>query len=138
MSYTKRADIVLDGWTVVELDTGELVAVRCSTERVTRPDAEGSTQALSYRVTARVVDAQGEPVNDAAGQAIQTTYGHSTTLDVVDSLGDANIVRDLLMAALGEPMTVLNLSDKNKAQASIREAIAASSFVGAADAGAVL
>lgn len=115
MAYTKREDVPgAPGETVVELDTGELVAVGCVREL--RGDR------LAFLVHARHLDgpARREFVHTAPADA-----------DPDDT------ARQCLLAALGEPNTLL-LSPAVQASYSIRVAIAHAQNVGPVDAGAML
>lgn len=115
MAYTKRTDIPAQpGETVVELDTGELVAVSCTREL--RGDR------LAFHVRARHLDSTA-----------MREFVHTAPPD-----GDADdTARQCLLAALGEPNTLL-LSTAVEASYSIRVAIAHAQNVGPVDAGAVL
>ena len=115
MAYTKREDIpARPGETVVQLDTGELVAVSCTREL--RGDR------LAFQVRARTI----------VGSAVRE-FAHTAPPD-----GDPDdTARQCLLAALGEPNTLL-LSPAVEASYSIRVAIAHAQNEGPVDAGAVL
>lgn len=132
MSYTKRDDVpAAAGSLVVELNTGELVAVRCERKRV--------EAGLSYYACAEVVDALGEPVPGPAGTRIRTETTRAVPVDLVETIGDSAISRDILLVVLGEaPQSSLHWADIQLTGASIRVSIAAAPHAGAADAGAVL
>lgn len=128
MTYTKRDDLTArPGETVVELDTGELVSVKCDVER--------SAAGCYVVATARAIDAEGEPVVDAAGTPIETTMAHNFPIDLLDE----HSIRDCLLTVLGEPTTVeRQWGERRLTRASIRVALAAAPYVGQVDAGAVL
>lgn len=128
MAYTKREDVPADaGSIVVELDTGELVAVRCDRKRI---DA-----GVCYHAIAQVVDAAGAPVVPA----LRTETKRSMPVEMVDAIGDTVVSRDMLLVVLGEtPQSSLHWADIQLSGASIRVTIAAAQVAGAADAGAVL
>lgn len=131
MAYIKREGIpVLDGELAVELDTGALVAVVCERKRV---DA-----GLCYHARARAIDEDGMPHRDSAGRAVQTEFKHSISVDKVAEYGDENVTREMLLAVLGEPVSLFPWPDVVLAGVSIRVSIAAAHVSGTADAGAVL
>jgi hypothetical protein len=132
MSYTKRSDIPCGvEETVVQLDTGDLVAVSCNSKRV---DA-----GVSYRPRARAIDAQGDPLNWPDGRPIETGFTHNTTVERVEALGQEAVNRECMLAVLGEPVQGLfRWSDILLSGQSIRVSIAAAAVVGPADPGAVL
>lgn len=115
MTYTKRDDIPAHpGETVVELDTGDLVAVSCVREL--RGDR------LAFQVRARHI----------GGTALRE-FVHTATPDCDPD----DTARQCLLVALGEPNTLL-LSPAVEASYSIRVAIAHAQNVGPVDAGAML
>lgn len=132
MSYTKREDVPASvGETVVELDTGDLVAVSCSSKRV--------DSGMVYFPQARALDADGLARVDADGRPIQTGFKHSVPIERVEALTHDAITRECLLLVLGEPLQGLFLwTDNMITGQSIRISIAASPLVGVADAGAVL
>lgn len=128
MTYIKRTDLTaLEGETVVELDTGDLVAVKCTVER--------SDTGVAFMATARAIHEDGEPVLDAVGNPIQTAFPLSVPADRLD----ANLARDCMLAVLGEPITRdPPWSEVTLSRVSIRVSLAAAPMVGNVDAGAVL
>src|SRR5436190_24253085 len=87
---------------VVQLDTGEFVAVIAQTFIV----AESGNPAIHAR--ARVVNADGSVGRDANGDPIQTGFSHSTNQVELESLGGiAEVQRLVLLAVLGEPASQL-------------------------------
>lgn len=115
MAYTKRDDVpALPGETVVELDTGELVAVSCVRT------LEGNR--LAIRVRARQIDG-----------AMSREFVHTT-----EAGGDADeTARQCLLAVLGEPNTLM-LAPAVEASYSIRVAIEHAQNVGPVDVGGML
>lgn len=131
MSYTKRADVACrDGETVVELDTGALVAVACVRKRV--------SAGLCYHATARAIDEDALPVLDPQGRAIATEFKLSLPIDKVEEHADPAITREMLFAVLGEPVAVFPWSENTLAEVNIRVSLAAAAYSGQADAGAAL
>jgi hypothetical protein len=140
MSYTKRPDLpVVDGELAVELETGDLIAVRCNRKRV---DA-----GVCYHARARAIDEAGATRIDAAGRDLVTEFKHSVPVGTVDELGDGPITRECLLAVLGEPLTkradgsglaLFPWADSMLTGVSIRVSIAAGQVSGTADAGAAL
>lgn len=131
MTYTKRTDIpVQSGEIAVELDTGALVAVRCDRKRV--------DQGLSYHSSARQIDAQGRTLTYPNGSPIRTEFKHACSVERVDELTDSAIVREMLLAVLGEPVSLIPWPESVLTSVSIRVSIAAAAVAGPADAGAVL
>lgn len=130
MSYIKRDDVPASaGETVVELDTGALVAASCTIERV--------DSGVAFRAKARAIDAAGVPVVDAKGGPVVTELSHVAPVSIVDAEGSATISRDCLLAVLGEPVT-RPWSDVLLSSVSIRVSLAAAPISGPVDAGAVL
>lgn len=126
MTYTKRDDLTAQsGETVVQLDTGPLVAVSC--ERKLLGDR------ISFHTRARVVGDDGRPVLGSDGNPVIREFKHSTQVGVEPD----EVTRQCLLAALGEPCE-LGVSASVTASYSIRVALDAAQVVGAADAGAVL
>lgn len=132
MAYTKRTDIpVSPGWLAVEIDTGELVAVQCERKRV---DA-----GVCYHAQAQSIDEAGIPRLDFNGRPIATEFKHTAPTAQVDSVGDAAITRECLLAVLGEPTTgVIAWSPLLLSAASIRISLAAAPLSGPADADSLL
>ena len=132
MTYQKRTDIPAgDGETVVELDTGALVAASCTRKRV----ASG----VVYHARARAIDAEGLPILLPDGRAVATELKHSVTAARMEELGDDAIARECLLAVLGEPVTCLFAwPDVVLSEVSVRISLQAAPFAGPVDAGAVL
>ena len=131
MTYTKRSNVpAIEGETVVELDTGALVAVRCDRKRV---DA-----GVCYHAQARAVDAVGAALLFPGGRPIQTEFKHSVPVSRVDEIGDAVITRECLFAVLGEPVSVFPWPESVLTGVSIRVSLAAAQVSGTADAASVL
>lgn len=128
MSYTKRNDITAgEGETVVELDTGALVAVSCTAER--------SATGVAFLAKARAINEDGTPVLDATGSAVATQLAWSVAADRLDG----NEARDCMRAVLGETVERSPAwSERMLASASIRVALTAAPLVGVVDAEAVL
>jgi len=119
MSYETRDDIpASDGERVVELDTGDLVAVRCNRQVV------GAV--VHYHACARVIDADGETIVDAAGTPIARELRHQAR-------GAANveaITEACIAAVLGEEQDVVPWGADLLTDVSIREAIALAPLAG--------
>lgn len=140
MTYIKRADISLStDETVVQLASQQLVAVRCERKRV----ASG----VAYHAQARAIDSAGNTLSDARGRPIATELKHSAPMDVVDRLGDGVIVRECLLAVMGEPLTpraegealpLIAWSASLLASVSIAVSLSAAVVSGTADAGSLL
>lgn len=131
MAYTKRDDIIRgEGWTVVQLDTGALVAVRCDRKRV--------DVGVNYHATAEAIDAVGTVLVDANNRPLRTELKHSVRVERVDELGDGIVTRECLWAVLGEPVSLFAWPESWMTAVSIRVSLSAAQVAGAADAGAVL
>lgn len=131
MAYTKRDDVPLaEGWLAVELDTEDLVAVRCDRKRV---DA-----GVNYHAIAEHIDAAGVAQVDPTGRPIRTELKNTVTIARVEELSDAIVTRECLFAVLGEPVTEFTWPDTVLTGVNIRISIAAAQVSGAADAGSVL
>lgn len=107
MSYTKpdqtpfTANLV-DHETVVTLDSGQAVAVRC--ECSVEPNS-GNPAVSAF---ARAVDASGVSTMDGTGQPIATSFSHCSCPGEVDNLGGVGVLQKLaIMAVLGEPTSPL-------------------------------
>lgn len=131
MSYIKRSDITArDGETVVELETGDLVAVACSRKRI--------SVGLCYHATARAIDESSGPILDPQGRAIASEFKLALPMEKVEEHTDPVITREMLFAVLGEPVSVFPWPDSALAEVSIRVSLAAAAYSGQADAGAAL
>lgn len=128
MSYVKKDGVPVDaGQTVVELDTGDLVAVVC-----TRTLQGGQ---ILFRGQARAISDVGVPLVGADGSAIEREFQHS---DPRPAKAD-EVARDVLLALLGEKPQLVVWSDQVLLDVSIRQALALAKFnTGAVDASAVL
>lgn len=126
MSYEKRENVPAQaGETVVELDTGDLVAVRC--------DRRLLGDRIVFHVQARAIDADGGAVLAADGRPVTREFKHGEPVGV-----DADATaRQCLLAAMGEA-SELALSDRVLASYSIRVALQAAAAVGPVDADGVL
>lgn len=141
MSYTKRTDTpCAAAETVVQLDSGQLVAVQCIASRTTGGDM------LVFTASARWVDAQGVTQCDSNGREVSVAFPTTLSPEDVTRLGAGVITKECLMLVLGEPLTpdpdhpevtVIRWAAALVAQCSIRNAIASAS-VTAPDAGEVL
>lgn len=132
MSYLKRTDITAGpDETVVELDTGALVAASCSRKRV----AAG----VAYHARARAIDAEGLPILLPDGRPVDTEMKHSVSAARMEELGDDAIARECLLAVLGEPVTGLFAwPDVVLSSVSLRISLMAAPVAGPADAGSIL
>jgi hypothetical protein len=141
MAYTKPSQTPFTALqpneTVVTLDTGDNVAVRC--ESSVEPNS-GNPAVTAW---ARVVDATGADKLDGAGQPIKSAFGHCSNPTELATLGGAAALQKLvLLAVLGESTAPL-WQDPNHASvlenASIRTNIVAAAHAGpVADPGALL
>lgn len=128
MSYVKKDGVPVDaGQTVVELDTGDLVAVVC-----TRTLQGGQ---ILFRGRARAISDLGVPLVGADGKAIEREFQHS---DPRPAKAD-DIARAVLLALLGEPPQLVVWSEQVLLDVSIRQALALATInTGAVDASSVL
>jgi len=128
MSYVKKDGVPVDaGQTVVELDTGDLVAVVC-----TRTLLGGQ---ILFRGQARAISDGGAPLAGADGKAIEREFQHS---DPRPAKAD-EVARDVLLALLGEQPQLVAWSEQVLLDVSIRQAIALATInTGAVDASTVL
>lgn len=141
MSYTKPDQSPFTALqlneTVVTLDTGDNVAVRCESSVV--PNS-GNPAVAAW---ARVVDATGTDKLDGAGQPIKSALTHCSNPTEVASVGGAAVLQKLAMlAVLGEPTAPLWQDPIHASvlqNASIRTNIAAAKSAGpVVDPGALL
>ena len=104
MTYIKRSDVPVDaGEAAFELAGGLLVAVLVD---VGRNDV---TNISTYLATARVVNADGSAVTDAAGQPIRCSATHSATAALVDSTAGAfGVLREMALLVMGLPPTLVD------------------------------
>lgn len=132
MTYIKRTEIPAGpDETVVQLDTGALVAASCTRKRV---DA-----GVAYHAIARAIDTAGLPILLPDGRPVLTELKHSVTAARMEELGDDAIARECLLAVLGEPVTGLfPWPDVVLTGVSIRISLQAAAVAGPADAGALL
>ncbi len=128
MSYVKKDGVPVNaGQTVVELDTGHLVAVVC-----TRTLQRGQ---ILFRGQARAISDVGVPLVGADGKAIEREFQHS---DPRPAKAD-EVARDVLLALLGEQPQLVAWSEQVLLDVSIRQAIALATInTGAVDASTVL
>ncbi|KZC23552.1 hypothetical protein RHOFW104T7_13195 [Rhodanobacter thiooxydans] len=101
MSYTKPDQapftVLQPNETVVTLDTGDNVAVRC--ESSVEPNS-GNPAVAAF---ARVVDTTGADKLDGAGQPIKSAFTHCSNPTEVENVGGASALQKLAMlAVLGE------------------------------------
>lgn len=88
--------------TVVTLDTGDNVAVRC--ESSVEPNS-GNPAVAAF---ARAVDATGTDKLDGAGHPIKSAFSHCSNPTELASIGGASALQKLaMMAVLGESTTPL-------------------------------
>lgn len=141
MSYTKQTGIPCAvGETVVEIDSGQLVAVQCPASR------DPYTNMMVFMPAARLIDSAGKTQVDRVGRNVATATTYSAPPDEVTRMTADAVVRECLFLVLGEALTadpatpgvtLLKFSADNIAQCSIRNAIA-SANVAAPNAGEVL
>jgi hypothetical protein len=117
-----------NGETVVQLDSGEYVAVRC--------DREHSGGCMVFRAYARVIDEAGQTLSNTIGKAMESSVAYTVQIPIVESEGADVIARDCLLAVLGEP--VGRWDAQWLASASIRSHLIAAPSVGTVDAGSLL
>lgn len=130
MTYIKRADIpVRQNETVVQLETGALVAAGCIRERV--------PSGVAFRAWARAIDATGTAIADSQGRAVETSFTHVAAPSIVDADGADPIARDCLLAVLGESVS-RPWADVLLSSVSIRVSLLAAPIAGPVDAGEVL
>lgn len=129
MRYTKVSGILAKAnETVVQLDTGDYVAVSCEREH------SGGT--MRFYANARVIDEQGNTIANALGSPLKSSLSYVVDIPVVEDQGAGVIARDCLLAVLGEP--VGRWDAQWLASASIRSHLIAAPSVGAVDAGELL
>lgn len=128
MSYMKKDGVPVEaGQTVVELDTGDLVAVVC-----TRALQGGQ---ILFRGRACAITDSGLPLVGGDGKVIEREFQHS---DPRPAKAD-EVARDVLLALLGEPPQLVVWSEQVLLDVSIRQALALANIgTGAVDASAVL
>lgn len=129
MTYIRRDDVpVAEGEMAVQLDTGEIVALRCE-----RGINRGN---VVFTGTARAILEDGTPVFGADGMPVEREYRHT---DQRAQLADL-IAKDVLMALIGEPISdLVQWSSQLLIDVNIRQALSLATInVGAFDASAVL
>jgi hypothetical protein len=131
VAYEKVSDIPANpGETVVQLDTGEYVAVSCARKQIV--GAEGVM--ISYHTVARAIDSLGQPVLASDGRPVKRSFKHCEP-----EAKDANAVaRDCILAALGEEPVETAFTQLALDSYSIRVALRAADVVGQVDAGSLL
>jgi hypothetical protein len=130
MTYSKRIDIpARQNETVVELETGALVATGCIRDRV--------PTGVAFRAWARAIDATGKAIDDSQGRAVETAFTHVAAPSIVDTEGADAIARDCLLAVLGESVT-RPWAEVLLSSASIRVSMLAAQITGPADASSLL
>ena len=109
----------------IELDTGEVVAVSCRTER------EPNTNGLLLKPVARLLTIDGGTDVDFDGNSLTVTFCHHASGADVATIGELALRREAMLAVLGEPPGVdsdgaplLNISEHARVAISIRTAIA--------------
>lgn len=132
MSYTKQTTITCgDGETVVRLDDGNYVAVKCPA------NCDPITNKVTFSPRARFISASGDPIASSGGQPIQSSKEIPIDALEVDRLGASAVVRECLLLVLGEPLTpdpahpsqtLIPWSADLINQCSIRSAIAAATL----------
>lgn len=141
MSYTKPSQApftqLQPNETVVTLDSGDNVAVRC--ESSVEPNSGNPAVAAG----ARVVDATGADKLDGNGQPIHSSFSHCSNPTELAQVGGAAALQKLaLLAVLGEstaPLWQDPIHASVLANASIRTNLAAAAHAGpVTDPGALL
>lgn len=133
MAYKKRPDIKTDieDESVLELEDGTLVAVRCGRLRCT------SSQNQIFEPQARWIDKTGKTRADAHGNDVFVVHRHSALHSEIDRLGHDAVVKACLCLVLGEPVPtydnagtiepIIDFGPAATAAASVRNAIRAAS-----------
>lgn len=140
MSYTKPNQTsftkLLPNEFVVTLDSGQNVAVAVSVQ------VEDNSGNPALMATARVVASDGTSEPDANGNSIQSAFTHtSNPTEVTQAGGMAAIQKQMLLAVLGEPVTIWTdpIHATVLENASIRTNIATAAHAGpVADPGSLL
>lgn len=91
------------GETVVQLDTGELIALSVARKR--RPNGGG----MDFRGWARVIEEDGSTKLDPAGQEMELEFPHGADAGTMQSIGDdaeAVISREIMLMMIGAPATM--------------------------------
>ncbi|GGD64531.1 hypothetical protein GRI62_11915 [Erythrobacter arachoides] len=84
--------------TLVELDTGDLVAMSV------KPHREPNTGGLVVCAWARAVHADGSTICDNAGEIVENEYRATFTAGDVADYGVSHLTRQVLLLMLGEPL----------------------------------
>jgi hypothetical protein len=138
MSYTKTSPVppnLQTGETAVTLDDGTIVAV--SAQSTPQPNNAPSF----IRDIARVINADGTSQMDSSGKPIMVEYRDVPSFEQANNLALLGaVMRDYMMAVIGEPLTVLTdpIHANAIANASIRNRLAALAAAGSIDAGSLL
>lgn len=100
MTYQKRDNVPCDaGEAVVELDSGDLVAVVCTACR------DHLSNDLVYCAKARWIDGEGVTLADSAGRPVSTSHTYRAMASDVEMFGPAGLPKECLLLVLGEPLT---------------------------------
>ena len=132
MAYTKLNNIPLDGGESIaaQIEHGKIVAVAVIPER------DEHTNRTVYVGWARVIDTDGVSVLDAHGQPIISRVRHSVPPEVVTSVGQLALHKEVALGLLGEPATLvageplISWPAQMRADISIRNAIACANSTG--------
>lgn len=132
MAYTKLNNIPLQNGESIaaEIEHGKIVAVAVIPER------DEHTNRTVYVGWARVIDATGESVLDAHDQPIVSRIRHSVPPEVVASVGQLALLKEVALGLLGEPATLVAGEPlipwpvQIRTDISIRNAIACASSTG--------
>lgn len=94
---------------VLELEGGQLVAVSVETKW---PE---NNSGLALHGWARLIQADGASKTDPEGKVIETSISVNCDQQLVDAHGAKKLAKEVLLAVLGEPPTMVNLKNDPKA-----------------------
>lgn len=95
------------GEVAVTLDTGDIIAVACTTRRMV------NAQGVEFNASARAINADGTPRTCGCNQPIATAFPQPCTPQQVSRFGVDALAKEHVLAVLGEPPTLVDLYDDN-------------------------
>lgn len=145
MAYTvltQQPSNLQAGETAVSLEDGTIVAVSVVSKR------KVNNAGVDFTVTARCLDDEGNVKTCPSGDPITIEFTHSATADEINQLTVNGVAKEMMLAVLGEPLTVgikdgeevplINWSDAFLTHVSIKSMVAVANQTGPIDTSALL